>query len=437
MGMRDQWGCVKKTSFGAIRATIAGTDDNAGAPAFAGSPMSTAVTTTSAWSVSLMRLIQPILGLSIVLLGLLSPPAVLGQGAVELSTPYPSVVVDPGGSATFEVTVSSDVPQRIDLSVTSAPDGWTTRLRGAGYTVAAVQTTDDRAAPATATLEVTVPDDAGPGNYPVVLEGRGPSGSAQLAVDITVEEVEPGAVTFEAQFPVVRGAATTSFAFDLTLANGTNQPITFSLEAEGPEGWRVSAQPSGETQAATATIDAGSSSNVHVTAQAPAGTTAGSYAVAVRAVGAPEPVATELTIEVTGSYSMAIGTEDGRLNAEVTVGATSELPIVVTNSGDAPLTDITVSATPPSGWTVDFDTPTIAELPPGEQLTVTASLHPADNAIAGDYIVTFTARSADARDEVEIRTAVQTSPLGGLLGLGILALVAVGLLIVFRRYGRR
>jgi uncharacterized membrane protein len=428
---------VKKTALGISRRSTATADDSAGAPAIAQSRARHRRHNPHRLELHKMRLSRTILGLFTVLLGLLSPAAVLGQTPVGLSTPFPSLIVDPGGSATFAVAVTSDVPQRVDLSVISTPDGWQTRLSGGGYTIAAVETNSDSAEPASVTLEVSVPADAGPGSYQVVLEGRGPSGSDQLTVDVDVQALEPGSVSFDTQYPVLRGAATTSFAADLTLTNGTNQPITFSLEAEGPEGWRAAAQPSGETQAATTSIDAGSSATIHVTASAPGGTTAGTYAVTVRALGGPEPVEAQLSIEVTGSYNVELSTPDGRLNAEVSASGTTILPIVVTNTGDAPLTDITVSATPPSGWTVDFDTPTIAELAAGEPLTVNATIKPADNAIAGDYIITFRARSADASAMVDVRTAVQTSALGGLLGLGILALVAIGLLIVFRRYGRR
>jgi uncharacterized membrane protein len=38
---------------------------------------------------------------------------------------------------------------------------------------------------------------------------------------------------------------------------------------------------------------------------------------------------------------------------------------------------------------------------------------------------------------VDIRTTVQTSPLWGFIGLGLIALVIIGLGWVFRRYGRR
>ena len=57
----------------------------------------------------------------------------------------------------------------------------------------------------------------------------------------------------------------------------------------------------------------------------------------VRALGGPEPVETELGIEITGSYAMTMSTEDQRLSANVTVGSTTTVNVVVANTGSAPL----------------------------------------------------------------------------------------------------
>ena len=61
--------------------------------------------------------------------------------------------------------------------------------------------------------------------------------------------------------------------------------------------------------------------------------------------------------------------------------------------------------------------------------------------LAGDYAITFRANSTGsgqtASDSVDIRTTVQTSPIWGFVGIGIIVLVVVGLFLVFRQYGRR
>ena len=140
-----------------------------------------------------------------------------------------------------------------------------------------------------------------------------------------------------------------------TLSNDTSQQQTFTLQASGPTGWTVDARPSSSNQAATAVVDAGSSTQIQVTAQPPVDATAGSYPIAVEAVGGPTVAHADLAVEIVGSYTMNVTTPDGRLNADVTAGAASPMTVEVHNTGSAPLAGVAMSATPPQGWKVTFD----------------------------------------------------------------------------------
>ena len=76
----------------------------------------------------------------------------------------------------------------------------------------------------------------------------------------------------------------------------------------------------------------------------------------------------------------------------------------------------------------------------GNTAQVLVTLQPPANAVAGDYNLTIRATSTDessAADSVDVRTTVDTSPIGLLIGIGILIVVAAGLFFVFQRYGRR
>jgi uncharacterized membrane protein len=92
----------------------------------------------------------------------------------------------------------------------------------------------------------------------------------------------------------------------------------------------------------------------------------------------------------------------------------------------------------PRDWSVTYDpADTIATLAAGESATITASVVPSNDAIAGDYVVTFSAEGGDASDEIEIRVTIETSPLWGFVGIGLIVAVLAGLWWVFRTYGRR
>ncbi len=76
-------------------------------------------------------------------------------------------------------------------------------------------------------------------------------------------------------------------------------------------------------------------------------------------------------------------------------------------------------------------------VPAGGEVQVTAHMTPSGNAIAGDYVATFNARSDLANADAEMRITIETSLLWGVVGVGLIALVLAGLWWTFRRYGRR
>src|SRR3954451_12156608 len=78
--------------------------------------------------------------LAALLLVLLLVPVTVMAAGLTMATAYPSVVADPGSTVKFPVVVSTDTPQRVDLTVSAQPQGWSTRLSGGGSTIAAVST---------------------------------------------------------------------------------------------------------------------------------------------------------------------------------------------------------------------------------------------------------------------------------------------------------
>ena len=88
-------------------------------------------------------------------------------------------------------------------------------------------------------------------------------------------------------------------------------------------------------------------------------------------------------------------------------------------------------------WKATFDPGTTDSIAPGTSATITATITPASDAIAGDYALTFTARGTEANDQVDIRFTVATSAIGAIIGAILLIAAVGGLWWVFRRYGRR
>ncbi len=367
---------------------------------------------------------------------LVSVPAVAAAGTVSLSTPYPGVAVAPGTKVSFDISVKTDASARVDLSLKGVPADWTASLFGGGFIVDGVQTNGTTAA--TVRLDVTVPATATAATQRIEVDARAGGATDTLPLDIRVAPNAAGDVSLTTDFPSLKGPSTNTFTFNLTLHNDTSEDLTFTGVATGPDGWTITTQVSSESQAANALVKAGATTPVTITAKPPATIDAGQYPISVDVTSGSRTAHQDLGVEITGSYSMTLSTVDERLNANATAGATTDLTLVVTNTGTAPIPGVVLSATPPSGWTVVFD-PTTVDLAPNTPVNVTAHLTPSADAIAGDYVASFKAAAPSnlASASADIRVTVETSLLWGAVGVALIVVVLVGLWLTFRRFGRR
>lgn len=363
-----------------------------------------------------------------------SAPA-LAQQPIQIRTPYPAVAVEAGESVTFDIQVIADSAQSVSLDVAEQPDGWNTTLRGGGFVIDGVFAESDE--PPSVQLEVEVPADAADGTHEVVVVASRGDAQSRLPLRLRIAEAVAGSVELETEFPSLRGASDTTFTFDLELANNSPEEIAFQLEAGGPEGWVVDARPTTEQQAATATVAGGETAGVQVEVDPPDDTTAGTYPIQVRAAGGGQQATAELEVEITGNFAMTLTTPNEQLNAEVTSGRSTDLPLVVRNDGTAPLVGVELSADPPAEWEVTFEPEIVEQIPPGEQARVTATITPSGEAIAGDYMLGVSANAEATNSSADLRVTVQTSRLWGVVGIGLIGAAAAGLAWVFRRYGRR
>lgn len=358
-----------------------------------------------------------------------TPPTELG-----ITTPYVGVSIKPGDPATYSVDVAGPPGSRVGLSVDDLPEGWGAELRGGGFELSEVLLDDT--GHVDVDLEVQAPEDAADGGYFLTLTAHSGSAVEYLDLSIDVATTAGGEVTFATDFPALQGSSDSSFSYSLDLDNATPQEIQFGLTVDGPEGWQIDIRPSGESQASTVTVGGGDSTTVTVDVDPPDTTPAGSYTVLAKAEGGGEAASVELGVEITGTFDMDLTTANEILNVDVNAGQESPLDLVVFNSGSAPLEGVALSSSPPSGWDVAFDVSTIDVIAPGDSVPVTATVTPSDDAINGDYALTFSAAATEVRASTDIRATVKTSAAWGLVGVGVIVLALVGLTMVFRRYGR-
>lgn len=140
---------------------------------------------------------------------------------------------------------------------------------------------------------------------------------------------------------------------------------------------------------------------------------------------------------VSGTSSLKVALSDGRVSFSVRSGANTVRTLKITNDGSAPLSDVSLSASPPSDWNVTFDPATVASVAPGGEADVKMTLKPGKSALSGDYVVSTTASAGTATASADLRVTVKQSRWWGLVGIGLIAAALAVLWAVFRRFGRR
>jgi uncharacterized repeat protein (TIGR01451 family) len=256
---------------------------------------------------------------------------------------------------------------------------------------------------------------------------------------VRVDAGAAGDITITTNTPTLSGPSNGNFPFALTLHNDTAQDVTVSATASVTDhaDWEVKAEIAGQQQAASTVVEAGSTTSINVTATPPENAPAGDYKVHVDVKAGEQTIPGDFGVTLTGSYSMTVTTPGQLLSAHGSAGGTTQQDFIVTNTGTAPITNVKLTATPPTAWDVTFEPATVESIAPGEAATIAATIKPSGDAIAGDYQISFAGASDQADATAAVRFTVETSPIWALVGIGLIAAILVGLFYVFRTYGRR
>ena len=360
-------------------------------------------------------------------------------GGLELYTAYPGVSVKAGDSQTISMYVSNESGSSLDadLSIVSMPEGWEGYFSGDGSQVSRVHAENGTEAPVTFNLEI--PEDAAEGDYTVRLQAASDTGLTDVTdLVFSIQEIQYGQGSFEAEYPEQEGASGTAFSFSTTLVNNGAAGQSYSLAAQAPAGWQVSFQPSGEsTQVASIDVEAGSSQGLNVSVTPPENVEAGEYTIPVSAISANDTLETELKVTVTGTYALDLSTPSGLLSFDAHANRESDVTLSITNNSNVDLQYITLTSSAPTDWTVTFEESSIDVLEAGATQEITAHVTPGDSAMTGDYVTTVTASCSEVSDTAEFRVSVKTDTVWGIVAVLIILALIAGVGAVFKKYGRR
>lgn len=368
-------------------------------------------------------------------------PAVADDGParIELSTQYPALVAKAGDSLTFDLDIEnqSGASQDIALSAVSVPEGWTSSFSASSKQVSLVHVKDGDTN-SSVDFALDIPLDAADGEYVLTLQADADGFSDTMDIYLTLDAEEIGESSFTVEYPSQEGDADTAFSYSAILANNTLSNQSYAFSATAPSGWSVSFAPSGETtKVASLEVEARTTQSVDIDITPPADIESGTYEILCSATSADEKVSLPLSITITGSYDLALSTPSGLLSLDAYANQESPLQLTITNSGNTALTQVNLTSSAPTGWSVRFSQETIDLIEPGATVETTAYITPGEEAMSGDYVTTLSAGNSDASDMIELRITVKTETKWGVIGIGVIVVLAVVMLAVMRRFGRR
>jgi uncharacterized membrane protein len=372
-----------------------------------------------------------------------TPPAT--EPPLTIFTAYPDQVM--GMSETVNVDLklhATNQPQVVALSLEKVPDGWTATFRGGGRIVNSVYVQPDiiqnnsvQNNDAAVTLRLEPPKDVKAGTYPFVVVGKSGAETIRLPLNMTVQEKAPSKLSWQIDLPSTSGGPNSTFTFNPTLKNDGDQDLAVNLTADAPQNLKVSFKLSAN-DVTSVPLDANQQRVLSVQAQAIGDIAAGTYPIAVHATSADVVATLDLTVLVTGEPTLSVTAPDGRLSGQSSAGQKTPLKVQISNTGSAPAQNIQLTSNAPSGWNVEFDPKTVAQLPPGQQTQVTANIQPPDKALAGDYVVTVNAQPQDnPTKSADFRITVSTSTLWGVVGVGLIAVAVIVVALAVLQFGRR
>lgn len=362
-----------------------------------------------------------------------------GVTGLYLTTRYPALTVRAGETTTIDLSLRNFnlPPQQLTLSVPQLASGWKATILGGGQPIESAIVAPDSEEKLQLRLEP--PSGTGPGSYSFLVEAQGGGSTLKLPITITIGQELPAKLKLTTNFPALRGTATTSFKFKVTVANDSGRDATINFSADAPKNFQVTfTEAYGTQQLTSIPIEAGKSKDIEAAVALPRDTPAGEYKLALHAKSEAASADLDLTITIIGQARLALAGEGGRLSGEAYAGQDSQLTVVAKNDGSEAARDIEFSATAPEGWKTSFDPKELPELDPGKSQSIKVTLTPSARAIAGDYQTTIRAGSAGGLSEsANFRITVLTSTVWGAVGIGVIAAALLVVVFAVARFGRR
>src|SRR5271168_3151759 len=193
-----------------------------------------------------------------------------GVTGVYLTTRYPALTVRAGETMTIDLSLRNfnHPPEQLALSVPDVAQGWKATILGGGQPVESAIVAPDTEEKLQLRLEP--PANTGPGEYRFLVDAKGEGSDLKLPITVTIGQELPAKLKLTTNFPSLRGTATTSFKFRVTVANDSGRDATINFSADAPKNFQVTFTESyGSQQLTSIPIEAGKSKDIEAAVALP------------------------------------------------------------------------------------------------------------------------------------------------------------------------
>ena len=133
-------------------------------------------------------------------------------------------------------------------------------------------------------MRLEPPAGTGQGDYRFTVEAKNEQYDEKLPITVTIGEELPAKLKLTTNFPALRGTATTSFKYRVSVTNDSGRDATVNFSADAPKNFQVSfTEAYGSQQITSIPIEAGKSKDVEASLTIPRETPAGDYKLTLHA----------------------------------------------------------------------------------------------------------------------------------------------------------
>lgn len=339
-----------------------------------------------------------------------------------------------GDSVTFPITIQNaeTVDETFSLSV-DCPDGWSAKYDYGGKDIYEIFV------PASSTkivnFVVSAPYTSTIGEQYITAKIGDHSVGLKAYVTSVNESVEVS-TALSSQIAYIGD----KIYYDLSLDNLEAAENIYKLSVTGlPENWyyRYLESRTATSELAETAVPASAMKSIVLSIVPPNTVSAGDYNfTAVITTPDNQTIAKDLTLKLKSESGMTVNYDKLAYNAGP--GETFKINMYVTNTGSgSALTNVYPEVTAPSGWVVSSSPESASTIKAGETQTFIISIQPPGNIVASDYDVSVDIVSDQSQATEDFRITIATSSYVPYVAGGIIVVVLAGLVLLYRKYGRR